>query len=113
VLVPVLFLCTWAQASESPVRRIALSVLSDAAKHSEDLAKVVVESAALPAIVGMLSSRDTRVQRQVCSLPSPFRHPLAPWSVFCSVSAPAMWCSRKLQCYSATVLQCYSATVLQ
>lgn len=64
----------WAQSSEPPVRRIALSVLSDVAKHSEDLAKVVVESAALPGIVGMLSSRDTRVQRQVSFPPSLWWH---------------------------------------
>lgn len=62
--VPLLVLCV--QEPELSLKRVAASALSDIAKHTPELAQVVVDTGAVPYLAPLLVNQDAKLKRQVC-----------------------------------------------
>jgi hypothetical protein len=61
--VPLLVLCV--QEPELSLKRVAASALSDIAKHTPELAQVVVDTGAVPYLAPLLVNQDAKLKRQV------------------------------------------------
>lgn len=68
--VPLLVLCV--QEPELSLKRVAASALSDIAKHTPELAQVVVDTGAVPYLAPLLVNQDAKLKRQVgCTRATP------------------------------------------
>lgn len=68
--VPLLVLCV--QEPELSLKRVAASALSDIAKHTPELAQVVVDTGAVPYLAPLLVNQDAKLKRQVgCTRAAP------------------------------------------
>lgn len=61
--VPLLVLCV--QEPELSLKRTAASALADIAKHTPELAQVVVDTGAVPYLAPLLVNQDAKLKRQV------------------------------------------------
>lgn len=61
--VPLLVLCV--QEPELSLKRIAANALADIAKHTPELAQVVVDTGAVPYLAPLLVNQDAKLKRQV------------------------------------------------
>jgi hypothetical protein len=61
--VPLLVLCV--QEPELSLKRIAASALSDIAKHTPELAQVLVDAGAVSYLAPLLVNQDAKLKRQV------------------------------------------------
>ena len=63
--IPLLVICLTQR--EISLKRIAANALSEVAKHSPELAKLVVEAGALPYLSNLINHTDNYLKRHVCN----------------------------------------------